>query len=118
MIRLRRAVRLASCRLPGLSQPVVQVGHPVPVDDLRIIKQQRGPGVVTEVPDARAEHDRTRSIRTSSISPAWKAWPAMLPGVIDTSLSPARACAWASALGSPPVTKVNGASGNGQPAGG
>jgi hypothetical protein len=28
------------------------------LDDLRIVKQQRGPGVVTEVPDARAEHDR------------------------------------------------------------
>ena len=35
----------------------MQVGYPVPLDDLRIVKQQRGPGVVTEVPDARAEHD-------------------------------------------------------------
>src|SRR6266568_1860098 len=42
----------------------------------------------------------------------------MLPGVIDTSLSPATACAWASALCRPSVTKVNGASGNGQSAGG
>src|SRR6266567_7699486 len=41
-----------------VSQPVVQVGHPVSLDDLRIVKQQRGPGVVTEVPDAGAKHDR------------------------------------------------------------
>src|SRR5687767_3282023 len=42
----------------------------------------------------------------------------MLPAEIETSLSPANACAWARALSTPSVTKVNGASGNGQSVGG
>ena len=93
------------------AQPVVQVGHPVPLDDLRIVKQQRGPGVVTEVPDACAEHDRRQVDPDLVDQSGLEGRLAMLPGVIETSLSPATACAWAIALRRPSVTKVNGASG-------
>src|SRR5215471_4949533 len=44
--------------LSGLAHPVVQVGYPVPWDDVGVIEQERGSGVVTEVPDAWAEYDR------------------------------------------------------------
>jgi hypothetical protein len=41
-----------------------------------------------------------------------------VPGVTEMSLSPAMALAWATALGTPSVTKVEGASGKSQSAGG
>jgi hypothetical protein len=35
----------------------VEVGHPVALDDLRVVKQERGSRVVAEESNAGAEHD-------------------------------------------------------------
>ncbi len=93
------------------------MGDPFGLNDLRVVQEQGGPGVVAEKPDASTEDDRDEvdahlvdQAGRQSLSPT-------LPGLTETSLPPANALACATALGTPSVTKVKGASGWFQSAG-
>src|SRR6266568_976200 len=46
-----------SGRRSGRAHAVVQVGHPVALDDQGVVEQHRRVGVLAEEPDARTEHD-------------------------------------------------------------
>lgn len=71
----------------GLADTVVQVGHLVSLDDLRVIQEHGRCGVVAGEPDAGAEDDGTKLTDSSSTSPAARAHPVRLPAVRDTSRS-------------------------------
>jgi hypothetical protein len=53
-----RGERRSILGVSGLTQAVVQVGHPIPLNDPRVLQQQRGSGIVAEEPDTGTEHDR------------------------------------------------------------
>lgn len=93
-----------------LSHLIAQVGYAVALDDFGVMEEQRGFAVVPEIADAGAEYDRYQIDPHFVDQSGLECLSGKVAGCMETSLSPAKACASASALSTPSVTKVNGAS--------
>jgi hypothetical protein len=91
---------------------------PIALNDLWVLQQLVGSGELAEERHAGAEHDRCQVDTQLVDQIRLQACPAMVPALTETSRSPAAAWACAIAFSRPSVTKVNGASGYAQSAGG
>jgi hypothetical protein len=88
----------------------VQVGHPVALDDVGVLEQERGFGVVAEEPDSGAEHHGYQVDADLIDESGGEGLPGDVARRDRRIAALAAACAWARALSRPSVTNVNGAS--------
>ena len=102
----------------GPGDPVTQVGDPVALDDLGVAQEQGSAAVVAEVADPGPEHHRDQVDQDLVDQAGLEGLAADVAGVTETTWSPASSLAWATALATPSVTKVKGASGKSQSSGG
>src|SRR5829696_10084806 len=71
-----RGERRSILSVSGLTQAVVQVGHPILLHNLRVLQEQRRSGVVAEEPNTGTEHDRYQAYTHLVDQPGLECLPA------------------------------------------